>query len=69
MALDAGHVALAGLPADSMLGAHVFGSHRTSALHSLWAGGTQRVHAGRHVLHDSAAAAFVAARSATVANA
>jgi len=69
VALDAGHVALAGLPADSMLGAHVFGSHRTSALHSLWVGGTQRVHAGRHVLHDSAAAAFVAARSATVANA
>lgn len=69
VALDAGHVALAGLPADSMLGAHVFGSHRTSALHSLWVGGTQRVHAGRHVLHDRAAAAFVAARSATAANA
>ena len=67
--LDAQHVALHGLPPDSMLGAHVFGSHRTSALHSLWAGGVQRVQAGRHALHDSAARAFVAARSATIAQA
>ena len=67
VALDADHLALHGLPPDSMLGAHVFGSHRTSALHSLWSGGVQRVHAGRHALHDSAARAFVAARSATIA--
>ena len=67
VALDAQHVALAGLPADSMLGAHVFGSHRTSALHSLWVGGVQRVQAGRHGLHHSAARAFVSARSATIA--
>ena len=65
--LDAGHVALAGLPVEAMLSAHVFGSHRTSALHSLWVGGTQRVAAGRHALHDSAAQAFVAARAATIA--
>jgi len=66
VALDAGHLALQGLPPDSMLGAHVFGSHRTSALHSLWTAGTPRVVAGRHALHESAAAAFVAARNATI---
>ncbi|RYF25282.1 MAG: formimidoylglutamate deiminase [Comamonadaceae bacterium] len=66
VALDAQHVALCGLPADSMLGAHVFGSHRTSALQSVWAGGVQRVQDGRHALHDSAAREFIAARSATI---
>lgn len=67
LALDAQHVALAGLDAERMLAAHVFASHRTSALHSLWVGGVPRVVAGRHALHDAAACAFVAARHATVA--
>ena len=66
VALDAQHVALAGLPAPSMLSAHVFGSHRTSAIHSLWAAGVQRVVDGRHALHEPAAQAFSAARSATI---
>jgi len=66
VALDAQHVALAGLPAPSMLSAHVFGSHRTSAIHSLWAAGVQRLADGRHALHESAAQAFIAARSATI---
>ncbi len=66
VALDARHVALRELPADSMLSAHVFGSHRTSAIASLWTAGRQRVAAGRHALHESAAQAFVAARSATI---
>ncbi|APW36476.1 formimidoylglutamate deiminase [Rhodoferax koreense] len=61
--LNARHVALAGLPAPEMLSSHVFASHRTSAIASVWAGGIERVAAGRHALHDSAAAAFVAARS------
>lgn len=65
--LDARHVALRDLPAHSMLSAHVFGSHRTSAIDSLWVGGLQRVAQGCHVLHESAARAFVAARSATIA--
>ena len=65
-ALDAQHVALAGLPAPAMLSAHVFGSHRTSAIHSLWAAGVQRVVDGRHALHEPAAQAFIAARSATI---
>ncbi|MBV7430072.1 MULTISPECIES: formimidoylglutamate deiminase [unclassified Acidovorax] len=67
VALDAQHVALRDLPAHSMLSAHVFGSHRTSAIGSLWVAGVRRVSGGRHVLHESAARAFVAARSATIA--
>ncbi len=65
--LDTRHVALRDLPAHSMLSAHVFGSHRTSALGSLWVAGVCRVSDGRHVLHEAAAQAFVAARSATIA--
>ncbi|MBW8461324.1 formimidoylglutamate deiminase [Acidovorax sp.] len=67
VALDARHVALAGLPAPSMLSSHVFGSHRTSAIDSLWVAGVLRVAQGRHALHDAAAQAFVAARSTTIA--
>ncbi len=67
VALDAHHVALRDLPAHSMLSAHVFGSHRTSAIDSLWVAGVQRVVQGRHALHEAAAQDFVAARSATIA--
>lgn len=67
VALDAQHVALAGLPAHSMLSSHVFGSHRTSAIDSLWVAGVQRVAQGRHAQHAAAAQAFVAARSTTIA--
>ncbi|MCI5068873.1 formimidoylglutamate deiminase [Acidovorax sp.] len=66
VALDAQQVALAGLPAPSMLSSHVFGSHRTSAIDSLWVAGVLRVAQGRHALHDTAAQAFVAARSTTI---
>ena len=68
VALDAHHVALRDLPAHSMLSAHVFGSHRTSAIESLWVAGVRRVAHGRHALHGAAAQAFVAARSATIAS-
>ena len=61
--LDAAHVALQGLPAPDMLSAHVFASHRTSAIDGVWVAGRERVAAGRHALHDEAASAFVAARS------
>ena len=61
--LDAQHLALAGLNAPEMLSAHVFASHRTSALESVWVGGQQRTRQGRHPLHDAAAVAFVQARS------
>jgi formimidoylglutamate deiminase len=43
--LDARHVALNGLPADSGHAAHVFASHRTSAIADVWVRGQQR--AGR----------------------
>lgn len=62
--LDAGHVALAGLPPEQMLASHVFASQRGSALYSVWVGGVRQVAAGRHTLHDAAARAFAAARQA-----
>ncbi|SFD54722.1 formimidoylglutamate deiminase [Paracidovorax konjaci] len=63
VALDADHIALRGLPAASQLAGHVFGSHRTSAVHGVWSAGVQRVTAGRHALHGESAAAFAAVRS------
>ncbi len=65
--LDAQHVALRGLPGPAMLSAHVFASHRTSAIDSVWVGGASRVAQGRHALHDPAAGAFAAARASTIA--
>ena len=65
--LDAQHVALRCLPAPAMLSAHVFASHRTSAIDSVWVGGARRVAQGRHALHDSAASAFATARASTIA--
>ena len=61
--LDAQHVALAGLPADSGHASHVFASHRTSAVADVWVGGLQRVKQGRHAGSEAAQAAFVQARS------
>ncbi|MNS87224.1 N-formimino-L-glutamate deiminase [compost metagenome] len=61
--LDAHHLALQGLSAPDMLSAHVFASHRTSAVDAVWVAGRPRVTAGRHTLHGDAAAAFVAART------
>lgn len=63
VALDARHPSLAGLSAAEMLSAHVFASHRTSAVDTVWVAGRPRVAAARHPLHSEAAAAFVAARS------
>jgi formimidoylglutamate deiminase len=45
-----------------MLSAHVFASHRQSALDAVWVGGQPRVQAGRHALHDSALSDLAAAR-------
>ncbi|MFE8647103.1 formimidoylglutamate deiminase [Sphingomonas sp. NCPPB 2930] len=61
--LDAAHPALQGLPAADMLSAHVFASHRSSAIDSVRVAGHARVTGGRHPLHHGAAAAFVAART------
>jgi formimidoylglutamate deiminase len=63
VALDASHPALAGLPTpDLMLSAHVFASHRTSAVHTVWSGGQVRVQAGHHPLAEQSQHAFIAAR-------
>jgi formimidoylglutamate deiminase len=62
--LDAKHVAVAGLSAPDMLSTHVFASHRTSAISDVWVSGKHLVDAGRHALHEEAAKAFVAARTA-----
>lgn len=61
--LDAAQLALQGLGAPDMLSSHVFASHRTSAIDTVWVAGRPRVVAGRHALHNEAAAAFVAART------
>jgi len=61
--LDAMHPLLQGLPTpDAMLSAHVFASHRQSAIAEVWVGGQARVLAGRHALNHSASAAFHTAR-------
>lgn len=60
--LDPHHISLRGLPPRDMLSAHVFASHRSSALASVYTGGIARVSEGRHALHEDAAAAFAAAR-------
>jgi formimidoylglutamate deiminase len=62
VALDARHLALAGLGGPDQLSAHVFASHRSSALQAVWVAGRQAVSDGRHRLHGPAAQAFVAAR-------
>ena len=61
--LDAQHPSLQGLSAPDMLSAHVFASHRSSAVQAVWVNGHERVSQGRHPLHASATAGFVAARS------
>jgi formimidoylglutamate deiminase len=66
VALDAHNHAMEGLSAPEMLSAHVFASHRTSALHSVWVGGQARVVEGRHALRESAAQAFLGARRALI---
>ena len=64
--LNAQHLALAGLNAPEMLSAHVFASHRSTALESVWVGGRRLVQAGQHPLHGQAAQAFIAARKALI---
>ncbi|MEO5607054.1 MAG: formimidoylglutamate deiminase [Polaromonas sp.] len=65
--LDAQHPSLQGLSAPDMLSAHVFASHRSSAIDAVWVGGQQRVSGGRHADSRSAIAGFVQARSALLA--
>ena len=61
--LDAQHPLLRDLPTpEAMLSAHVFASHRQSALQQVWVAGRVQVQSGRHVLHDTALSGLVAAR-------
>jgi formimidoylglutamate deiminase len=62
--LNAQHPALQGLDAPDMLSAHVFASHRSSAIDSVWTAGRCRVSGGHHAERQSAIAGFVAARGA-----
>jgi len=61
--LDADHPLLRELPSpQAMLSAHIFASHRRSALRDVWVAGRQRVEQGAHPLEREATAAFIAAR-------
>ncbi|MET4580021.1 formimidoylglutamate deiminase [Ottowia thiooxydans] len=61
--LDAQHPSMAGLQGPEMLSAHVFASHRTSAIESVYVAGQTRVRGTRHEAHAAAARGLVAARS------
>lgn len=62
--LDAQHPLLQGLPSpDAMLSAHVFASHRRSAIADVYVAGWPMVVAGRHDLHEETSRAFAAART------
>lgn len=63
VSLDASHPMLTGLPSpERMLSAHVFASDRSSAVHTVWAGGQMRVDGGRHPLATGARQRFANAR-------
>lgn len=61
--LDASHLALAGLPAPEMLSAHVFASHRTSAVRRVWVQGLERKVALAPEFIAQAATEFIATRA------
>ncbi|WP_342131381.1 formimidoylglutamate deiminase [Hydrogenophaga sp. OTU3427] len=66
--LDASHPLLQGLPSpDAMLSAHVFASHRRSAIAEVWTGGQRRVLGGRHALGNRAWQGLVDARRSLAA--
>ncbi len=61
--LDPSNPLLKGLPsAEALLSAHVFASHRRSAIGEVWVAGRAQVHAGRHALHDEALSGLAHAR-------
>jgi formimidoylglutamate deiminase len=51
-----------------MLSAHVFASHRQSALQQVWVAGRVQVQSGRHVLQDTALSGLVTARQQLLKN-
>ena len=67
--LDAQHSLLRDLATpEAMLSAHVFASHRQSALQQVWVAGRVLVQSGRHALHDTALSGLVAARRQLLEN-
>jgi formimidoylglutamate deiminase len=60
--LDPDHRWLAGLDAPDMLSAHVFASHRGSAVADVWVAGRRKIESGRHALHDDAVSGSIRAR-------
>ena len=69
VALDPTHSVLAELPTPQhMLSAHVFASHRQSAVDAVWVAGKQVVNHGRHAMASQSAQAFVAARRTLLAS-
>jgi formimidoylglutamate deiminase len=61
--IDANNPLLQGLPsAEALLSAHVFASHRRSAIGEVWVAGRAQVRAGRHALHDEALSGLAHAR-------
>ena len=68
VALDAAHPLIAGLAAPDALDAHVFASHRASAIDAVVVGGLVVVRRGRHALHARAAEDFRRARAALLAH-
>ena len=67
--LDAAHPALAGLPPEQSLAAHVFASSRSRAIDQVWVAGRCVVQAGRHAARDDARASFAQARAGLLADA
>ena len=69
LVLDAQHLLIRDLSSpEAMLSAHVFASHRQSALLQVWVGGRLKVQSGRHALHDSALNGGVTARQELLKN-
>ncbi len=66
--LDENHPALCGLDAPRMLAAHVFASHRSSAVHRVWVAGCEHVRQGEHPGRARAFKKFVLARAALLEN-
>jgi formimidoylglutamate deiminase len=67
--LDAQHPLLRDLATpEALLSAHVFASHRQSALQQVWVAGRELVQSGRHALHDTALSGLVAARQQLLEN-
>lgn len=70
VALNAQDPLLQELPtAELMLAAHVFASHRRSAIHDVWVDGQARVRRGSHPLAEESANGLIAARRALLATA